>query len=410
VPEALLTIADAQLLYADRRALARDFGELILRADLDAPGLPWFVDQVAVLSRVQVANQTTSTAVRRTGAERRGYRVPRYTRAALVPVVLPSGDSVLFDVKGCGIRPGYRAVAGHANGLLTLSAALHELAMERLVRSALRHAGHPACPLGLYAVIDLGVDVLDGAGRPGEPAVLLVRQARTRPEFQWGQRDPGERVAAELLDIELTLRRYGITASSSGAIRFRLSDRSGRLEAVRDGRLIPVEPERIARIARHIGFDGPDMVIDGVNVQVTRAAAGVGRQLVDFGCYQLSASFTRPLFAAFDRDCESLRGLFVPGPDPRYSVPVPRLSMSQAFDDPLRARLGDLATRFRHIEGARSRLNRLLSTFLHELPNGGPRAGPASTTTRPSTESRDPTSPDEFTTPLRYPPTPVRAA
>lgn len=354
-PENVVTVPGARLLHADRDALARDLGDLVTAGDLTDLG--WLTRQVGVLSRTQAAQDRAQTRVRAVGPERRVHRPPRYTRAALVPVVLPAGATVLFDVKGCGVRPGYRPVPGGAHGLLGLGEAVHEVVLARLARTALRRAGHPMSPIGHYAIVDLGVDVLDRAGRPGEPAVLLVRQARTRPEFQWGDRDPGTRTAAELLDAELTLRRYGVTASSSGAIRFLLRHRAGGPEVVRDGVVVPLGPRRLARVAAAVGFDGREVLIDGVNVQVT-----TDRRMVDFGCYRLADRFTHALFAAADRDCETLRGLFVAPHQARYPQPVS--SLAGAFDLPEWARLRDLL-------GGRAepgRLDALLTAFLDRLP------------------------------------------
>jgi hypothetical protein len=211
-----------------------------------------------------------------------------------------------------------------------------------MTRAALEHDRNRASTIAIYAIVDLGFHALLPGGGPDQRAVILVRQAQTRPEFQWGTGGPGPRVAEELMNIELVLRRYGLTASSCGAMRF-VVDRRGEPAISRDGRVLELPAHRLAEVCERVGLPGTTMVVDGVNVQVSSEIldAEPRPRIFDFGRYRLCAAFENGLYAAWDRDCETMRGQFVlPGED-RYAQPDPRLSMASALDDPSWAALQD---------------------------------------------------------------------
>lgn len=329
----MLTVAGAAVLYVDSARLLADLG---CRPDdfASVGGLErWLLNHIPRISRIQAAQSAANTPVRASGPEIAVYRPRRYVRAAILHVPHPRGDFVLFDVKGCGVRPGYRIVPDGANGLMSLSEAVHELLMERLTAIALRHARHAVATVPIYAILDLGFDVRPRPRRPAEPAVLLVRAARPRPEYQWGDASPEPGVAARLLDIELTLRRYGITASSSGAVRFHLSRRGKEITISRDGSVLPLTLRQLAEVSRHAGFCREDLCIDGVNIQVALDAYPTTRalSLIDFGCYRLQETFANAVFSPFDRNVESLRGLFIGRGSPRFVIPSPDVSLAH-FD------------------------------------------------------------------------------
>jgi hypothetical protein len=319
--ESALGVAGAGVAWMDLAAVTADFGGRLGTGEEEVAAR--LVEACAFVSREQAAQSEVNTPIATSGRVVPVRRPPRYCRAAIVD----AGDGVLLDVKGCGIEPGDTPVLPNSNGLLTLAEALHELAMAHLAGLALRNAGSATAVLPIYALIDLGFDATFGGLRPAEPAVVLVRRAEPRPQFQWGSADPGRDAAGRLMEIELTLRRYGLSASSCGAVRFVLARRGGALVATRDGRRIEVDDERLRKLARLTRFAGGELTIDGVNVQVT-----CGGRLLDFGRYRFRHSFVNALYSARDRDYENLRGLYLAHGDEGHEQPRPGLSLAALGD------------------------------------------------------------------------------
>lgn len=293
----------------------------------------WLVSSVALVSRTQSVQVVANTPIPITAAEREVHRPPRYGRAAVMRGVALRGvqTEAIFDVKGCGVPPDEEPVLPNSNGLMTLEEALFELTMERLVHAALRHAGTGVLPVPAYAIIDLGFDVVWRDGRPDQRAALLVRRAQTRPEFQWGPVAPGPEAAARLLDIELSLRPYGLSGSSCGAVRFHLREASGTLLVSRDDRLFGFGTDDLERIRRDTGFAGEELTVDGVNIQVATvpAARSAIDRVMDFGRYRLCERFDSVLYSWQDNNYQNLRGVFLRPGEPRYVQPDPRVSMAR---------------------------------------------------------------------------------
>jgi hypothetical protein len=335
--EVMTGLADSTVLYADYELIRGDAGIEARAADIDA----WLLRETSFISARQTSQSAMNTPIRTTHETRIGRRPPRYCRAALYAAEIAPEHRLILDVKGCGMEPD-DTPSPKANGLLTIPEAFHELAMERMTHAALAHDANRASTVGIYAIIDLGFVALFQGRRRDERAAIVVRQAQTRPEFQWGARCPGVEVARELLDIELTLRRYGLSASSCGAMRF-VIERDGEPAILRDGRRLDLPAEQIVEICNRVGFQEAEVMIDGVNVQVSSGIleSPSRTRIFDFGRYHLRSSFENVLYAAWDRDCESMRGEFVLPSERRYVQPNPRLSMAGAMDDPSWSALHD---------------------------------------------------------------------
>lgn len=320
--ETALAVQGASVIWLDAPAALDDFGDRLGRTEPEIAAR--LVDTCAFVSHEQAAQSVVNTPIVTSGRIVHARRPPRYCRAAIV-----DAGSALLDVKGCGIEPGDTPVLPNSNGLLTMSEALHELAMAHLAGIVLRHAGSPTRVLPIYAMIDLGFQALFHGRRPDERAVVLVRRAAPRPKFQWGEADPGPTTARELMEVELTLRRYGISASSCGAVRFVLARRDRRLAVTRDGRSIELDEECLREVARRTRLEGDEVTIDGVNVQLT-----CNGELLDFGRYRFRASFENALYSAFDRDYQNLRGHYVACGDGGYVQPSPELSLAALENTP----------------------------------------------------------------------------
>lgn len=341
-PETMFGVAGARVVLANYDLLLHDFprplAALLGRGVPDARALRaaeaeaidrWLLAHTAFVSAPQSAQAYANTPIPLTGETRTAWRPPRYGRAA----VMDAAGGALFDVKGCGVPPDEVPELPNSNGLLTLTEAVFEFVLERLVYAALSHSGSAVRPVPAYAVVDLGFDALHEGPDGRERATLLLRRAQTRPRFQWGKDDPGPLMAGQLLEIELTLRRYGLSASNCGAVRFHIAGEGNELTVTRDEKVLPFGPARLAEIARAAGYAGRPLSIDGVNVQVADGGPPCSR-ILDFGRYRFCAAFDAALYTWWKRDYESLAGEFVRPGEPRYVQPDAALSMGMVEAQP----------------------------------------------------------------------------
>ncbi|OLF53754.1 hypothetical protein [Pseudomonas chlororaphis] len=341
--EQLLGVAGARVVFANYAALRADFAApwQALAGEPETAAIDrWLLENAACISASQAAAQGINTPIALDRRRLPAWRPPRYGRAA---VLCAAGRAaVLFDVKGLGVPPDEAPVLPHSNGLLTLGEAVHEVLMEHLVFAAMHHAGGAVSPLPAYALIDLGFDALWLDGRAPEPAVLLVRRPCTRPRCQWQRYWQGPELAGALLQAELLLRRYGLTASSCGAVRFQVSRQAGELRVQRDGESLPVSPEVAQNLERLLAANrGAPLLIDGVNVQLAGAAsvAPLHLQVMDFGRYRFAERFEHHLYAWVDADYQNLNGVYLAPDDPRYVQPDPALSLAGTAASPAFAEL-----------------------------------------------------------------------
>jgi hypothetical protein len=326
----------------------------------------WLIANVAFISKVQSAQQAANTRIPITSRERTVHRPPRYGRAAIMSVGNDATSLALFDVKGCGVPPGEVPEVPKSNGLLTLEEAIFEFTMEGLVYSALRHAGNDVLPVPAYAIIDLGFDALWHAPPLNRRASLLVRRAQTRPEYQWGEADPGPSSARLLLQVEMCLRRYGISASICGAVRFRLSGSGGCCTLSRDGRKLTFNDVELDRIRKETGYTGKnDLIVDGVNVQLALGALGAGPvRIMDFGRYHFCSSFNSVAYSWWKRDYEKLVGEFLRPNDPGYIQPDPSLTMGSTRDHPLYAALQQTRVDYEYSKCDRQAVSSMIHRFV----------------------------------------------
>ncbi|WP_420233092.1 hypothetical protein ACN079_00670 [Pseudomonas sp. ABY48] len=356
IEEQLLGVANARVLLANYAAIRADFGALwgscadtSRHAEIDR----WLLHNAAFISSSQAAAQGISTPISLDGRRIPAWRPPRYGRAAVL--CLPSSDKVLFDVKGIGVPPDEAPVLPHSNGLLTLAEAMHEVLMEHLVLAAMTHAKEAITPLPTYAVIDLGFDALWHDGRPPEPAVLLLRRPCTRPRCQWQRYWQGAELASALMQAELLLRRYGLTASSCGAVRFQVSHENGKLQVQRDGATLKISNQVTKTLEQILANNqGKPLVIDGVNVQMAgqSSAAPLQLQIMDFGRYRFAEHFDHHLYAWIDADYQSLNGLHLAPDHPHYIQPDPLLSLAKVVEGTAFAALQQHLRDFRQKPGA----------------------------------------------------------
>ena len=333
-PELMLGVRGAQVIFANYTALLTDFELPLARLGLarpqDSSALAaveqWLVESTAYVSTSQASNSNVNTAIPLSGASRQGWRPPRYGRAAL----MLDSNGAIFDVKGTGVPPDEEPHLPNSNGLLTLHEAVHEILMEHLVFAIMRRAGADVYPLPSYAVIDLGFDAIWHDGRAPQRATLLVRRSATRPRCQWERSRQGPAMARALMQVELLLRWAGISASMCGAVRLRLTKDGEHRRIYRDDDALALPEETVSNLFALAKWRGDDLLIDGVNVQITTdfTWAPLRARLVDFGRYRFVGTFDSLLYSWFDADYLSMNGVYLLPGDSFYRQPNAAFGLS----------------------------------------------------------------------------------
>jgi hypothetical protein len=351
--ETVLRVRGARVVFLDRALLQHDFPAL--RDEALARRHPalrrlsgekhdravhsllahWLVDRAALVSRPQAAGAEVNSPIRTFRGPRAAHRPPDYGRALVVR--LPGMG--LLDVKGTGVAPGrIPSFASHASGLLLLGEALREVAFGELVDAALAHAGSPLRTLPVYGVLDLGFDAYlpTPKGRLSLPAGLLVRRAHRRPRFGGGLKPVDSPLVGQELEIELLLRRYGLT-SEGPMTRIELAGEPGSAGALTvryAGTPLRFTADECRRIRKKTRFAGGRLLLEGVNVQLTREAEDdpVRAQLVDFGAYRTRERFAAPLVGLVASRLLRLGSVLFPD-DPRFPQPDPALALPDRLLD-----------------------------------------------------------------------------
>ncbi|HEV7518940.1 MAG TPA: hypothetical protein VGR07_21820 [Thermoanaerobaculia bacterium] len=351
--ETVLRVRSARTVFLDRALLQHDFprleddalarahprlrrltGARRERAILDLLAR-WLAAHAGLISRPQAAQAVVNSPIRTFRGTRAAHRPADYGRALVMRV--PGG--ALLDIKGTGVAPGRTpSFDSHASGLLFLGEALREVAFGEIVDAVLRHAGSPCRALPVYGVLDLGFAAYlpTPKGRLALPAGLLVRRAHRRPTCGAGLKPPDSSLVALELDVELLLRRYGLT-SVGPMTRIELLGDAGAtdpLEVRYAGTLLTFDADARRRIRKKTGFAGGKLVLEGVNVQFTRESEADPQQaqLVDFGSYRTRERFLGPLISLVSSRLLRLGAVLEPH-HPRFTQPDPALALPDKLLD-----------------------------------------------------------------------------
>jgi hypothetical protein len=393
-PEAVHHISGARIVLAEYEILRHDFPELssesLLREnpqllDLEIPARheaeraiidTWLIANAAFISTSQADQSVVNTPIA-TDGDGVAYRPPKYGRALVAPIQrsdVPgapwrwSMSQGLLDLKGTGVEPGKvpSSSTPQSNGLETLGYALSDYLMKRALDEVFARELPEVWTVPVYAVLDLGFDVLSGDFGTG-PAGMHVRRAHRRRIPREPTEITGEESDLRIRhEIETCVRRYGLTAASHGH-RLSIVQREGRLQVKFGSTVInSLSPTEIG-LYLTLKADHDEVLIDNPDIQLTRerTLSPLRAQLVDFGCWSVQKSFKRPLCSGFGPFLASV----LRPEHPDFVLPDPALSLpTEVWGFPaLRGRCFALAKQFRHGEISRQELRRVLDEPIESL-------------------------------------------
>ncbi|MDB5036154.1 MAG: hypothetical protein JWQ98_3395 [Chlorobi bacterium] len=354
--ETVLGLEGARVLYANYDLLRHDFPQLgtgrMMARFPELAGLAgeklrramerridfWVVRNCAYISGQQAGQTEVNTPIPCSSRRVRAYRPLKYGRALVLslannragdsrPVIIERGhEDGLIDVKGTGCAPGIAPAAGaHRDGLLKLSDALIELLNQRLIQRIFRHSGSEFQTIPIYAIIDPGFRITE----ENNAAAILVRRAHRRQPGSGGLARYGSVEQIIQLEIELLLRRYGIS-SCNPITRVKMWRESDGLK-IEYGRtpITFLTDAQLATLERVGFYDGGTVLYDGVNVQHTREVGlhPSRAHVVDFGTYRVFERFDNPVLSLVWDRLLRWGGTIRPGTS-RWPDPDPAIRIS----------------------------------------------------------------------------------
>ncbi|ALK32837.1 hypothetical protein [Burkholderia plantarii] len=185
-------LSDARVVWIDRDAVRRDFGDYVfegncVRSMSDAQMDDWFLRKSAYISNSQLIPNSVNTEIPVGGNVCRVWRPKTYGRAGLIEISSETDldDIKFFDVKGHGVAQGVVAEPFiHRSGLLPLVQALYDVLVQRIMEKKCRLSDVEIYGATLYGVIDAGFrGVFESPNSSFTPCGLTVRAANLRPEF-----------------------------------------------------------------------------------------------------------------------------------------------------------------------------------------------------------------------------------
>lgn len=325
-----LRVSTARVLWNDRASLMADFPGLA-EGEIE----PWLLRHAALISVSQAAQAVANDPIATRGEPVEVYRLPQGGRAFFAD----TGEGLL-SLKGVGVAPGApltNDVTAYGNGLFPLHELFKEVLGQWLVEAALRHAGRPVRTVPVYAALELGFDIRGAAGERW-PAGVLVRGAHRRPLKGRDLPPVGSPEQAFALDLELLLRRYGITSVCEGTTRRLARDPDGTFVMyyyhkgkMQRGRWPQGQARKLWDSHAPPG-EAIELFVcfEGINIQTTRSRRVEDAELVDFGSYRIRERFEWPLLSLAFNGATNWGGI-VPLNSPHYAQPVPELAVPAQY-------------------------------------------------------------------------------
>lgn len=342
-PEDVVPIHSARVVIANYRAILHDFPQVfggpealerfrplscaaclarrrICRYAID----DWLTRNAAFVSAAQAKPNRSNSPIDHGPPTRQGYRPPRYGRALVVPIEegAAAGQAGFLDIKGIGVAPGIEPEnRAYANGLEYLGQALADFFYGALLDKVFARTCPGYCTVPVYAVIDLGFDVVD-YWHGTAPAGLHVRRAHLRHEGGVEIPMSGSDEEKIILHMELLLRAWGLTtADLPTAYHVEMVDGVETLKF--SAWTVVPKNEREAEKARAITEIARGTRLELVNVQLIQGLDWQARraQMVDMGHISVRRSFRFP-FAIPARDALLRVGRVVRPGDRAFVQPV----------------------------------------------------------------------------------------
>jgi hypothetical protein len=332
LPETVLRVVGARVVYANYNLLKHDFPQLQAHVlENEFPGLKtlkgnekkkahcnkideWLIRNTAFVSQNQAKQSVVNTPIAIGNEMVNAYRPPGYGRALVFSIEetdkgllfgdhrkTPAFENRLIDVKGTGVAPDVQPVnESHSNGVYQLGYAFIELIIRELLQRIFRHSKTAIQTLPVYGIIDLGFNEKNELIR-NSPAALLLRRAHRRPKDSGGLYPYDSTGQHVQLEIEQLLRKYGITSVNS-VTTIKVWKENGQLQIHYGDQPIDFfNKEQKAEIERVSHFkDGMGILsFDGINIQHTREFGLDPTQatLVDFQTYTVKKRFDDPLLS-----------------------------------------------------------------------------------------------------------------
>lgn len=347
VPEDVVPVKTAKVVLANYKALIHDFPDAFsteFRLDYSEYFCDrcisqdrlcekaidqWIVANAAFVSASQACPNDVNTAIDHGESIECGYRPPHYGRALIIPVggSLSSEGALFLDIKGAGVAPNVVPRQDvHSNGLEYLGVALADFFYGWLLDRIFSRMAPTYQTVPVYAILDLGFQIVDGAYGTA-PAGLHVRRAHNR--LGYGVRPPisGDGAERLALHMELILRRYGVTSTTSAySIGFAKCGNDAIEMRGRGPRIVPAGPKRIRFDKLYAKLGGKRALF--ANFQLTGDSRWEDRQaqLFDFGHIGVRQRFTEPLATKVLDAFFEIGRLLMPN-DQYYVQPDPRISL-----------------------------------------------------------------------------------
>jgi hypothetical protein len=360
VPETVIRVPGARVVYANYKLLQNDFPQLRNEAlENEFSGIKtlkgqakqeaicnkideWLVQNTAFISQSQ-SNQSAVNTPIITGHERViAYRPPGYGRALVFSIEQnrkrlllgkkPNKETFenrLIDVKGTGVGPNIVPLnESHSN--YRLGYAFVELVIQELLQRIFIHSKSNFTTIPTYGIIDLGFDERNNRFNDS-PAALLIRRAHRRPKDSGGlypYESTGQQVQ---LEVEKLIRKYGIT-SANEVTTIKIKKENGKIQInYGDQKIDFFSVEQIAEIEKvsHYSEQMGELIFDGINIQHTREIGlkPAKATLVDFQSYTIKETFENPILSLVSDKLMRWGGSIWPSypdfvlPDPNLKIP-----------------------------------------------------------------------------------------
>lgn len=330
-----LRLDNLEKLHPELKVITGKAKVMMIRDHIDE----WLIRHTCFVSENQTRQEYVNTKIPLSGEKVEAFRPVLYGRALVFSLLnnykglgidaeKMGYDDGLIDVKGTGLEDGKEHhYYDHGNGLLTLAEAFVEYTYQQLVEAAFRHSGSAFETLPTYAIIKLGFDVKNTGGIAG-PAGLLVRRAQRRPENPGGLPDFKTDMQLLHLEVELLLRRYGIT-SANYVTQVRLWRDKGKLKITYGGKQVNnMNEAQLKNIEEVSRMKDDRLIFEGVNIQHTRE---FGKDpwkavVIDFGSFQIKEKFKNPILSLVTDKLMRWGGSIWPDFE-SYPQPIPEIAV-----------------------------------------------------------------------------------